>query len=333
MNASQIDEKVLRLLAYEEIRRVTEASDEAYIEEPVAYRAPRASSPCRYTIVTERDLIDAIYGPGEYEIARAKLSKAQRSGIDVRDLVDAVRFREAEFSNLLRGCWACAVDFYRIYSGDDALVSRKVNTLGALLRANAVVPSRKPEPPQFMINVRAVELFRQHLNALAEEVYDRVGRPDNVVVAPILRDHLPGLESERGKIIITFLAEERKVMRLVRDRKGRPDHVATEEEYDVGEGILRENVVILLSPLELGYQPNDADEVAFDEVREFSAFDRETRSLTYGCEAKLSGLYNVNVEFNAIGDVRNLDKVEGSLNRVRLHRMDKTEYRPLRSIS
>ncbi|MGB9734441.1 MAG: hypothetical protein ACPL2E_07610, partial [Conexivisphaera sp.] len=169
MNASQIDEKVLRLLAYEEIRRVTEASDEAYIEEPVAYRAPRASLPCRYTLVTERDLIDAIYGPGEYEIARAKLSKAQRSGTDVRDLVDAVRFREAEFSNLLRGCWACAVDFYRIYSGDDALVSRKVNTLGALLRANAVVPSSSmPELPQFMINVRAVELFRQHLNALAE---------------------------------------------------------------------------------------------------------------------------------------------------------------------
>ncbi len=73
--------------------------------------------------------------------------------------------------------------------------------------------------------------------------------------------------------------------------------------------------------------------MAFDEVHEFREYNHETRDFSYGCEVKLSGFYNMNVEFNAIGDVRNMDKVEGSLNRVRLHRMDKTEYGPLRSIS
>jgi len=321
----QIDEKILRTLAYERSNDVLNASEEVYIDEPISYPYPRTSLPCQYGYISISGLIDGIYGPHEYEIIKAKISKL--TSIDKHDLINVLKFDERAFQNLLRNYWSSVVDFWRIYNGDDALVSKKVNTLTELLKTNAIVPYEKLLFREyFKINVKAIELFKNHLDALANEITKNVGNLDNVIIAPILRDKLQDLENLRRKIIITFFAEEREV------GKSQEKKFYVEEEYDINEKILKENIVILLSPFELGYFQNDKDETAFEEVREYNEYNRELRAITYSCKAKQTGFYNMNVEFNAIGDVKNLDVVESRLKKAKLYKINKTEYKPLSNL-
>lgn len=271
------------------------------------------------------ELFEKIYGAEEATIVRRIIAERSQPGdpADERYLSALGRelgFDSNKFRSLLRTDFGALLDFYHIYHGyDGVLKGGRDHAFDSILLSNAVLPYVERGTVRgwgwrLMLNLEALKIYKEVIAEKQRELENRFRTIPNIKVIPFLYEEADH-KTISGKIILTFYAEIRSCEYL----NVMPSKYWTKQDeklrntnpewfhwkriiYDIDEGLLENNVVLLLSPAELGYNG-----IEFPEKMEC---DCTHGYYHYNVQIKPLSDPNYNVEFNALGNFEGLDEVK-----------------------
>ncbi|MFP3138184.1 MAG: hypothetical protein RXS42_08230 [Nitrososphaeria archaeon] len=292
------------------------------------------------------ELFEKIYGAEEATIVRRVIAERSQPGGPADERYLSALGRELEFDSdkfrsLLRTDFGALMDFYHIYHGyDGVLKGGRDRAFGSILLSNAVLPYHEHVEHEIgwrlMLNLEALRIYKEVIAEKQRELENRFHTIPNIKVIPFLyeeSDH----KTISGKIILTFYAEIRSceylrdifkkywdgdrptVIRSLKElhenyrmedidrfQKAHPEWYWKRIIYDIDEELLENNVILLLSPAELGY-----NNIEFPGKLECDCKHPFDFGIDYYyAQIKPLSDPNYNVEFNALGNFEGLDEVK-----------------------
>jgi len=279
------------------------------------------------------DLFKKVYGPEKTLIAENTLKDliARSGGIQGLYLIfeqsikKELEFDSLNFKNLLENNFNALIYFYQIYHGRDGILEKiKDDAFGKILETNAVLPSLLG----LLVSQQAIDIFKDVIKNKEQLIRQKFKNIPNIEVIPFLYEY-DNLKNLANKIIITFYAEERYFEKYGKDSNlkewGQPFKVGA--EYDIDENILNYNIVLLLSPVELGY---NIDNCEFDVYNcQISSVSKSGRTEWWD-KTEITPLIecNVNVEFNVNNNLKLPTEIENNLVK-KIHKKPTHAYKPL----
>ncbi|MGD0329795.1 MAG: hypothetical protein ABSB40_05010 [Nitrososphaeria archaeon] len=330
--AEQYDDGLLKAWGYEHFKEIKPKLDEDYFNRPPSWP---------FSIPVSLDsIIKMVFGdvPGDIILSRLdKMGNVAVSDEMLQRLKSIFRFNSEKFQLYLKQEWGSLLDFYFIYKREiwqifderDIWLISKMGPSGSpsvslrlMLLANAIVPdfsvNHTSEWGRVDINLKALQAYNAFLESKEKAIRDKVSESKNCIVLPFIRDFDVSDVSE--KIIVTFHAERIKTGLIA--EKG----FSYSYSYDIDSELLKRNIVLLLSPLELDYDMNEHDIQRIETERVYRSWEkRELRK-----EIRLRIMENeFNSEFNAIGDLPNLERIKAKFNKNKWTKMPDYDYEPM----
>ena len=281
------------------------------------------------------DLFKRIYGPVKTLIAEKTLKDliARSGGIQGLYLIfeqsikKELEFNSLNFKNLLENNFNALIYFYQIYHGRDGILEKiKDDAFGKILETNAVLPSPRVG---LLVSQQAIDIFKDVIKNKEQLIRQKFKNISNIEVIPFLYEY-DNSKNLTNKIIITFYAEERDFEKYGKDSNlkewGQPFSFG--REYDIDENILlNDNIVLLLSPAELGY---NIDNCKFDEYNCQNFSVSKSGRTEWWDIIKIKPLIdcNVNVEFNINNNLKLPTEVKNNLIK-KIREMPTDDYKPL----
>ncbi len=315
----EVGEEALKIWAYQNFNKIKDELFEKFISEPESEESCDIELNSYYN-----NLLTLIYqDKDQRSLINVELEKLKSEKFDyyISEIAKLLKFRESEFERLLQESFTGLIDLYYIKEGQSGFIT-KSDALKKIFDANAVAASLEGKG-KLLINERAIRIFNEFLDKKKKEVLEKVKECNNVLVEPIAK----GLKNKnvQDKTIITFYADEREIETTKWDPSTKTSVRVIKLEFDIDVELLKYNVVLLLSPVELGYLNNEENGEALKERKcyknydDIGPFQRTVRPLND---------LEFNLEFNAIEDVEGLKCVKPKLNKVPYKKEDAT-YIPL----